>query len=463
MALTASTSRYIEGSAPYLTFDGGQTRTTSTDSFLFIKLRDGTRYTPSTNPSSATDPIRLPYAGSTLGDIDMVIPSSVDSVSLSDLITRYNYWGDDDGDGQGINGVTATGDISVSFVDKDGNTVNRSDALDICKAPYKVTLSSTDGYLQTEYGVPNRASFNGQTVTYYINPYGVTGPVVCHARPNLRYGHIDYAGPSNIWSSTKGFLTQSISSSSYDQNFPTTGTDGAYFDLDIGGADGSQLTWSVVTNGSIRAEVSWTRPRSGSFTDLRGYTVQADNWITDKSSYVTRVTLSGPRADSAQISSNSPSSLIVPSLPQTFELVGRDGRGHEVRYGFVLKQWFVNRGNKRDTLSNQSTWCGSLGYRLPQIKDLTNAMCGALPAFPCRNGIDGSLPSSFDDHYMRHMGAGFFSEWGSMSRYADLGFIDDAYWTSDTVGANGFYVGPAFGHVSYFLSSFSYWAVCTTP
>ncbi|MWN06834.1 hypothetical protein, partial [Gilliamella sp. Pas-s95] len=109
MALTASTSRYIEGSAPYLTLDGGQTRATSTDSFLFIKLQDGRVITPSTNPSSATNPIRLPYAGSTLGNIDMLIPSSVDSVNLSDLVTRYNYWGDDDGDGQGINGVTATG------------------------------------------------------------------------------------------------------------------------------------------------------------------------------------------------------------------------------------------------------------------------------------------------------------------------------------------------------------------
>ncbi|MWN06844.1 hypothetical protein, partial [Gilliamella sp. Pas-s95] len=103
--------------------------------------------------------------------------------------------------------------------------------------------------------VPNRASFNGQTVTYYINPYGVTGPVVCHVRPNLNYGYLDYGGPSNIWSRTKGFLTQSISSSSYDQNFPTTGADGLYFDLDIVGVDASQLTWSVVTNGSIRATV----------------------------------------------------------------------------------------------------------------------------------------------------------------------------------------------------------------
>ncbi|MWN04847.1 hypothetical protein [Gilliamella sp. Pas-s95] len=437
-ALTACTSRTIEGSAPYLTFDGGQTRATSTDSLLSIKLQDGQVITPSTNTSSVSNPIRLPYVGNTLSHIDMIVPSSVSSVSISDLVTRYNYWRDDDGDGQGTNGVTASGNISVSFTDNNGNTVSRSDALDKCKAPYKVTLRSTGGYLQTRYGVPNRTDFSGQTVTYYINPYD-SSSVVCyfvsHARPITSYGSGDSAGPADIWDFHNGFLTQSNDSSSYDRNFPTTGADGLYFELEMpAGVDGSRFTWSPVTRGGITATVNWTS--SG-----------------------TKVTLSGPKANSTQINSSNPSPLTpLPSLPQTFELVGRDSNSNEVKYGFVLKQWFVNRVNKQDTQSNQISWCSSLGYRLARVSDLTNAKCGISSSFPCVNGIDSGTPSSSVNRYMRYIGAGFFAEWGCMSRYADTGFVG-AYWTSD----NRFTANSFYGNVDSYSVSRRHYAVCIAP
>ncbi|MWN06795.1 hypothetical protein, partial [Gilliamella sp. Pas-s95] len=367
--------------------------------------------------------------------------------------TRYNYWGDDDGDGQGINGVTATGDISVSFTDKDGNTVNRSDTLDICNAPYKVTLSSTEGYLQTRYGVPNTTYFNNSIVTYYINPYNTVARV-CYARPNLSHGAIDsFVGPANIWSRDKGFLVQSTSSSSYGHNFPTTGADGLYFDLLIGGVDGSQLTWSVVTNGS-------------SITATVTSVTTNESWIpvADIGKIVARVKLSGPRADSTQIGSSNPSPFTpLLFLPQTFELVGRDSQGNEVRYGFVLKQWFVHRGNKMDTQSNHSSWCSSLGYRLPQIKDLTNAKCGVSRNFSCINGVDGATPSSSVNHYMRHIGAGFFTEWGRVGSYADVGFVDSRYWTSDAAGSYGFNVESDYGNVSNHSARNYRYGLCTAP
>ncbi|NUF26850.1 hypothetical protein [Gilliamella sp. ESL0254] len=432
VALTAQTSRAIEGTAPYLTFDGGRTKVTDTDSLLYIRLQDGTRYTPSTNPSSSRNPIRLPYAGSILHDIGMLVPSSVSqsngayTVSLSDLVTRYNYWRDDDGDGQGANGVTATGDISVSFTDKDGNTVSRIDRLSKCRAPYKVTLRSTGGSLTTQYGVPRSSSFSGATVDYYINPYEDTG--VCYfvryARPNLSYGTNNYAGPSWIWNPSGGFLTQSNDPSYYYENFPTTGADGLYFYLTIDGANASQFTWSVVTDGDITATV-----------DSYG-----------------KVTLHGPRASSAQINSDSPSPLDVPDLPQKFELVGRDSSGNEVRYGFVLKQWFVNRGNNESSQSNQSTWCRGLGYRLPQIKDLVKYGCTSLTGEPC----------SGSNNYTRIIDYGFFGEWGRMNYYADAGF-GGYYWTSDASGSRGFAVRSSLGGVDSFGVFVSLSGVCTAP
>ncbi|NUF26445.1 hypothetical protein [Gilliamella sp. ESL0254] len=439
-ALTAYTSKYIVGSAPYLTFDNGRTKATSTDKLLSIRLQDGQVITPSSNTSSATNPIRLPYVGSNLSHIEMIVPSSTNSVSLSDLVTRYNYWRDDDGDEPAVNGVS--GSISVSFTDKNGNTVSRNDALDKCKAPYRVRLSSTGGYLQTQYGVPNRTSFSGATVDYYINPYGVTGPVVCyfvsHARPSLYYGGTNgtgpdgfsddshYAGPSNIWSPAKGFLAQSNDSASYDRNFPTTGADGLYFYLDIDGANARQFTWSVVTNGDITATVN-----------SRG-----------------KVILRGPRASGTQINSSRPSRLTVPSLPQRFELVGRDSRGNEVRYGFVLKQWFVNRGSKLDTQSNQSTWCSSLGYRLASVSDLTNAV----KADP---SISGALPHSSVNDYMRYIGAGFFTEWGYMPGYSGAGF-GRYHWVSDVSRTSFFTVCSYHGDVNSPTGGTSS-AVCTAP
>ncbi|MWN32955.1 MULTISPECIES: hypothetical protein, partial [unclassified Gilliamella] len=441
-------------------FDGGVTKLTNTDRLLSIKLQDGTVYTRSINPSTPTNPIRLPNAGASFNDIEMIVPASRSSITMNDLVSQ-GYWRDDDGDGQGVGGVTASGSILVAFRDKNGNTVNRSDALSICGAPYKVTLTSTGGTLSTQYGVPRSSSFSGATVDYYINPYDNAG--ICSVRPNLymggtgvnnvgRYNDAPYfAGPSNIWNPSKGFLTQSTSPSSYDRNFPTTGADGLYFDLDVGGLDVAQLTWSSVTHSGITATVS---------------VVAANNdWIpsVDRGKRVARVTLHGPKASSSQMSSSNPGRITVPSLPQTFELVGRDSNGNEVRYGFVLKQWFVHRGGERYTPSAQTAWCNSLGYRMPRVRDLTNAKCGVDSSFPCRNGIDGAAPSSSDNHYQRHIGAGFFTEWGYMVGYLYLGFYDRGYWTSDAAGSELFRVLSSTGYVSSYTANYSYGVVCTTP
>ncbi|MCO6552908.1 MAG: hypothetical protein J6563_08045, partial [Gilliamella sp.] len=259
-------------------------------------------------------------------------------------------------------------------------------------------------------------------------------------------------------------LVQSTSPSSYDRNFPTTGSDGLYFDLDIGGIDASQLRWTVNTIGSIRATVSWRRPLTGTFTSPDGRTVQADMWITDKSKNVTRVTLNGPRASRTQISSSNPTPLTPPSLPQTFELVGSDRSGNEVRYGFKLKQWFVNRGDKGDYLSNQTAWCDSLGYRMPKVSDLTNAKCGVDNSnFPCVNSINGATPSSSGNYYMRYIGAGFFTEWGYMDDYDDADFVNYYYWTSDTSVSNEFSVGSDDGDVIHLNVYRRDYVVCTTP
>ena len=352
----------------------------------------------------------------------MLVPTNTNSIALSSLIgTPYNYWGDDDGDGQGINDITATGSLSLTIVDKYNQAVARNEVLTICKSPYKLTLSNTGGTLKTRYGIPNESRFSASNATYYINPKAT--PVICFVKPNLVNGSSYYTGPANIWNPNKGFLTQSVTPSSYGLNFPTTGAHNLFFDLDIAG-NNQALYWKAVSpNGDIKAKMTKSTKNS------------------------VRVTLTGPAVtDSSQQRSDNPRRIKRPSLPQTFELVGRDRKGKAVvKYGFVLKQWFVNRGKVYYTYSSTSSWCTKIGdYRVPKVKDLTNTVCQDSNSWGCQDAV-GVKSSSPNNIYQRHIEAGFFSEWGSMYTYTGAGFGSNSYWTSDANSNNPFVVFLAHG------------------
>ncbi|MCX8663461.1 hypothetical protein [Gilliamella sp. B2911] len=438
-ALTSqTTANQIQGTPPYLTFDGGRTRAVDANGLLGITLSNGANYTPSNN-SSSTTPIVLPVEGQSFADIRMFVPTDTNSVALSSLIgPPNNYWGDDDGDAD----VTATGSLSLSIVDKNNQSVSRNSVLTICNAPYKVTLSSTDGTLSTRYGFPNHSTFSASSETYYVNPKAES--VVCFAKPNLMYGKrgddptypsFDFAGPSSMWDPAKGFIPQSTDPSLYGRNFPTTGANGLYFDLDIGGRS-QPLSWSPVSHGGITAIMSNSTATS------------------------VRVTLTGPYATESQQNSSSPGRISTPSLPQTFELVGRDSQGTPVvKYGFTLKQWFVNRGYKVDYHYNTVSWCNSIGYRMPSVKDLTNAFCRDTD-LECQGAV-GATPSSSDNHYMRHIDAGLFTEWGYMKDYSDVGFYRYWYWASDPVGGYMAIVSIHQGNVSW--NHYYNYGLCSYP
>ncbi|OCG08936.1 hypothetical protein A9G13_02440 [Gilliamella sp. wkB178] len=401
-ALSATTAQEIHGTEPYLTFDNGATRVTTTEGLLGITLSDGTRITPAINTSTATNPIVLPRAGDTLANVQMFVPTTTNSIALNALIgTPYNYWGDDDGDGQGTNGITATGNLTVTITDKNNQAVSRSAPLDLCNAPYKVELTSTSGSLTTQYGVPNSRSFSGSNVIYYINPKAT--PTILSADP----GGTDPArnSPANIWISGKGFLVQSTTPSGYpgySGNFPTTGFNNATFNLNICG--GSGLTWPTVTEGGITATM--TPDTSGNYV---------------------KVVLTGPEPTQSQLNSTLPGTLSTPNLPKTFELVGYDSSHRKVAtYGFVLRQWFVK--GKYDTIGIQERWCRSLGggYRLTKIKDITNARCD------CRGAVNAT-PASGKRYYNRNIGAGLLAEWstgtmfGNTTQYCRLSDSGDYY------------------------------------
>ena len=415
-ALSVETMNTIQGNEPYFTYTDGQTRVKSNREMLSISLSDGREFTPYNNGSSYDNPIELPDVGQSFADIVMIIPADADSIPISTLVAPpYNYWGDDDGDGD----VTATGNINLSIIDINGVPVKRNEVLDICKAPYRMTMSASDITLSTRYGVPNELHYWPTKMIYYISPKAM--PKVCFAKPSLKYGsnheYTDYyfAGPASIWNRFKGFLPQSANASSYHLNFPTTGANGLYFDLDVRASKSflsllSSLSWDPVVspNGDIKAI---TTP--------------------DSSGTSVRVLLEGPAAKESQMSVLEPDNIHRPSLPQVFEFVGRDSSGKAIaKYGFELKQWFVNAartGDQYKYYQEQISWCRSIGYRMPEIKDLTNAI---------RGDKSGATPASPGNYYQRRIGAGFFTEWGSVAEYTDAGFRVGHSWVRGEKGDN---------------------------
>jgi len=439
-ALSVETMNAIQGNEPYFTYTDGQTRVEDNIDMLWISLSDGREFTHYHNDSSYNNPIELPDFGQSFADIVMLIPADADSIPISNLVAPpYNYWGDDDGDGD----VTATGNINLSIVDAHGVPVKRNEVLDICKAPYLIRLSASASTISTRYGVPNKSYYSPGQGMYYISPKAM--PKVCFAKPSRKYGSNNetingyYEGPASIWNHLKGFLPQSTNASSYHSNFPTTGANGLYFDLDVRASKSflpllSSLSWNPVVspNGDIKAI---TKPNSS------GTSV--------------RVLLEGPAAKESQMSVLEPDNIHRPSLPQVFEFVGRDSSGKAIaKYGFELKQWFVNATRTKDQykyFQEQISWCRSIGYRMPEIKDLTNAVS---------RDKSGATPASPGNHFQRRIGAGFFTEWGSVSEYTDAGFNLAPSWVSD---AKGYLVYADGGSITYWGMNHRSTVTCVSP
>lgn len=166
-----------------------------------------------------------------------------------------------------------------------------------------------------------------------------------------------------------------------------------------------------------------------------------------------RVTLKGPVVtDSSQYFSENPRPIYRPRLPQTFELIGRDRKGNSVvKYGFKLKQWFVNRGHAQSDYSHTVSWCNRIGYSMPRVVDLTNSTYERGANFP-----------SSGNYYQRRIGAGFFTEWGALEDgYYKAEFLSNWYWSrgSEIVRV----VKPRDGVVFYHYTDNRFYGLCVYP
>ena len=482
-ALNASTVNVINGSAPYLTYDGGITKADSTESLLGITLSDGTVINALNDESSLVTPIELPSEGDTYASIQTIVPlpaagnSSYPRVNIIDLLKApYNYFGDDDGDGyDDVTGeviATASGDIGVKWENINGIDVtdtvknNAYSKFIECDSPYKLTLTTSNVELNTVYGEPNKSSFMGSSHSYYINPK--VEPHVCYAQPSPLYDDgssgvgMLYDGPG--WDSalidwnyrgypSKGFKINSArnsgnydgESSVYKNNFPSTGSNGLYFYLLLAGispeavitANGSNI--SAVEGGNVSLSLStgitqWENDSTFLFNNAIMYPYQFPLYGVPQKGL--KITLNGPRATSNDKSFS----------PSTFRLYA-DSRKSKILYEFKLMRWYIPtdivyndiliKGDLSASQSKGEEACRRLGkgYRLTGMYDLTydvfKEKWHGIP--PTDNYTHRQLSYRKDGEWVR----GIMNEWGSLYNnnvFSDTRNYPDSDWVHQVYG-----------------------------
>ncbi|WP_085248419.1 hypothetical protein [Gilliamella mensalis] len=390
----AKTAKAIQGSAPYLTFDGGQTQSWDTDRFLDIELPDGQVLTPKNNPSSKANPIPLLRDGIKLSDIKTLIPTGQNTISMTDLLNNNGFWADKDGDGD----ITATGNLTIIGRDANGAEMGLDDTFQDCNAPYSVTMQSDNSILSTAYGYPNSIRIAANSATYYLNP--PKGACTYSAKPNLylsnsrnSWGGSNYSGPPSEWDDAKGFKRQDLNNPA--SNFPTMGAYGLFFTMDMVDSLGSEMTFdkSPATSG-----IDLTITGNGSIAKIR---------------------LVGPKEGASAAEA-------ATALPTTFFLYSDKAKTNKV-YSFTIKKWFIARkdysGSNR-SYAQAEQYCNQLGYQIPTVDQLTNANSQYW-----NQGLAGQ-----GNNYQRRIGGGLFSEWGEPSGYYLGNNFEGGtpYWTQNT-------------------------------
>ncbi|NUF26745.1 hypothetical protein [Gilliamella sp. ESL0254] len=448
-ALSAQTSNVIQGTAPYLTFDDGATKVMSFEGALGIKLAN-ISYIPQginstlypnaiVDTSNINNPIEMPNTTYTFADIQTIVPiASYPNISLTNLVNApYNYGRDDDGDGDGS--INATGNLTIKWQDSSGKDItedvkaNPNMELNFCNAPYQLTLSATDGYLSTEYGIPKTTYFNNANHSYYINPNRINAKV-CFAQPSLHAQQGDEQ--KEYWVRKKGFKVQPFNNPT--NNFPTTGSNKMFFYLLLAGITPEQV---IAVNGS-------TVQGTGGNVTLQLSAATTHGWGSisyPERERALKVELIGPTRNSTN----------TRFLPTEFKLYSDNIGGHLI-YNFKIERWFIPRPGQVNGYLNAQNFCRSLGYgyRIPGVEDYTNAN---RPDIGWNNGI----PGRNIDMYRRALSyrdgnrwvGGFFNEWGVMSDansgYPGTDWSVYDYWAYQARGGNEWYsVGSGGGNIN---------------
>ena len=426
-ALSAIAVNAIQGTAPYLTFDGGATHANSVISLLSITL-PGNKIVNALNDSSSMEtPIVLDKLSATFADINTLVPYGDYPETLTDKVIDDNdYWKDDDGD---MFNRANSSKLKIKWKNLYGQDItnyvkdNFDKALDGCDAPYQLTLEVEDVSIKTKYGIPSESDrFIGDRHTFYLYPK-IDKPQFCYSIPDLEFdfysnnmpydGAISSFNDSNgDWNKYRGFYTYNPANPG--ANFPTTGSNNLFFYLSIAGMKAQDI---VNANGRTIS--------AGGVT----LTLSAENTLPTG---LVKINLTGPKE-------SAPSSF----WPSTFYF--RD-MNNDPFYSFRLERWYVAKKGGAGGYQNAVTFCNNFnggGYRIGKVHDFTNARNSNVNWL---NGISESfylrkISYKTDGYWM----GGLFSEWGRVTqiyykdsdweyfRVGDPAWGDSRaiYWTSD--------------------------------
>ncbi len=419
-SISATSLKSIQGSAPYLIFDGQQSDDLSP--LLTVKLPapngDVTTITKDTN-SSANDPIIL-ASNTKFSDIETFVklPSENNTypkIQLSNVLA--NSWGDEDGDE--VNFASNNESLTLSWSDNEGNSLteeiknNQNMELDPCYAPYKLTLSADQFTLRTDYGVPRDSNYQSVAHDYYFYPEISSGVKFCYAQPNLdNQDNFD----TNSWKKNIGFVT--YDKNNPEKNFPTVGSNNLFFDIKFVGnlsvKNIIKFNGDVVTNSRSQIKLNLS---------------EHDGKL--------RVTLKGPRYNN-----------FLTDFKNSYFVLYADENQTKPFYSFIIKRWFIaypyapisyeliDERRCYEQLSTQNT-----KYFVPNVLDFTNADSGDGDPLEWQHGIQGVGPNyQRKISFQRERGlwiGGLFTEWGKVTQeyYPDSDWPkydhDAYYWTMD--------------------------------
>ncbi|WP_141673134.1 hypothetical protein [Gilliamella sp. App6-5] len=457
------TNQVIHGSAPYLTLDGGITKTESLEELLGITLSNNKSYIPQgvskrlypngiIDFSSEINPIELPNKTDTFESVQTIVPmANYPRIDLAELVGKpYNYGKDDDDDEH----LSATGSLTIKWQNRKGEDITAevkaypNKLLNICDSPYKITLASTHGNLSTQYGIPNTSPLFGASHSYYIKPK-IDNPIVCFAQPNLYKQAGDEL--ATHWVRNKGFTVQPFTRPT--NNFPTTGANKLFFYLLLGGITPERV---IAVNGK-------TVRGTGTGIILKLSEVTTQNWDgrypdIDKA---LKIELIGPN----QLSLN------TNFTPSEFKLYS-DRIGGHLLYNFKIERWYIARPGGVN-YTNAQKFCRDLGngYRVPDINDYTNAI---------RSDTDfswtGGIPGRDINHYQRRLSyrdgnrwiGGIFNEWGftfsGINNYPGTDWDNYNYWAFQSRGNHQYNVDSYNGLINYnYPSNANGRAACVKP
>ncbi|RKS87208.1 hypothetical protein DES39_0427 [Orbus hercynius] len=271
--------------------------------------------------------------------------------------------------------------------------------------------------LQTEYGDPRYQAYPDELLGYSAPrryfPFIWPKPELCSVRPNIS-GMGSFTGPASEWNPKLGFLKQPTGT----RNFPTTGSDGLYFDLIMAGADATTMDWQIVpaSSGGITPTIS----------------------IVDGN---TRVTLNGPKPSNDTASAKADN--FAGSATFTIQGYLKSNNSLQISYPFTIDKWFLSytKNGKGVNLSAAKSYCQNVGsttttYALSGIRELSNTNQWSVPA----------LKPSSTGTISRTIQGGLIAEWGNFTKITDNFMISN--WTSDSVGSKAYGVGVNDGSIT---------------